>query len=969
MFRSASFSNMFLFAGRPLKKSCHSRWLFEKFTSFPGIAFLILSLFFSMIIAPGSAFAYSQIAEFLCEEGIRDLNKGNFPEAENEFNKALIAEPGYSPAIYYLELISEMSGKNIGEEKLAIPSYSSVRLDRQTVMENTLDGVKIGETFKKDQGLSASQIFIPELSQLEQPGQPVDGMLRKKSPLRYLLNDPSLSLQQPIAIEEGKYIIISGRNIKRFLVVQPDLLYAEKLDDNEISVMAKGRGSASIIVWDDFGRTSIECSGIMPIPDFPTLEEIMRKEEESMGNFKLRYNLDWYSYYTGRRLKTVERNGTYSWIHNLRMDGATPYGLLDSAVTVRSMSTTTDMTYITAGLTNGKIGDFKGFNLRAGDFSPNFYNLAIPGPDLRGVYFYSPAFDNKLDYSIFWGRENGGRYGTLSMIDYKTLHSFVSGFNLNFSPVTWQNYKFSVAHGWGRDRQDYLKDYAYDFIGSWNFKKHGYSYEIASDTKNLAQLFTSRYNGDNLYVNLQLRDIDKQFVSITGSGWRQGEFGALLNLNYRPTDKLTFTQRVDIYRDRLYPAEDSPNRFNEDLDSTLTYKLDPLTTLEAGYTLQNDLGELSQVRYQSSEMGVNRLFSLFGKEISTYFKYSHQDNQNFSAPVLGYTNEKFFAGLRFSVIGALYFYFNRELNWLIERDTGNHVRPNFTETGLDWYDRIGSSPFWGSLRFTYRDEERADSPLSFLSGEDYIEGYGELSFRPADGQEVYASARIRNIWKETPTANSRVEASFNVGMKLLWDTGLRWDAVSTIQGYVFKDYNSNGLMERNEPPIFGIKVWLGKKQSQVTDELGYFKFVNVRGKIAYLTLDTGTLPAGYMLTVPVTQQIPIANAAAVKVYFGITSRSEIRGIVFEDLNEDNEYSVGEKGVSGVAITLDGNKTVITGVDGGYTYSQAQPGDHELSADLNSIPVYYLPLVPLKKKFPLQEGESSVWNIPLRKIQK
>lgn len=945
MFRSASLSNMFLLAGRSPKKSRHSFCIF----------LLVFSLFFSILITPQLAFAYSQIAAYLCEEGIKDFKTGNLSEAEEEFNRALIAEPGYPPAIYYLGLISGMSAKD--SSNFNLPAYSpSTRLDRQTTIEKALDQVKIK---------SAPQTFIPEPSYQDQP---TGGLVRKKSPTRYLLNDPSLSIQQPIEIQEGKYVIISGSNIKRFLVVQPELLYAEKLNDHEISVMAKGRGMASIVIWDDSGRTSIECTGIMPISDEPTLEETMRKEEQSMGNFKLRYNLDWYSYYTGRRLETIERQGNYSWIHNLRMEGATPYGLLDAGITERTFPTTTDMTYISAGLTNGKLGDFKGFNLRAGDYTTYSSNLAVPGVNLRGVYFSSPAFNNKLDYAVFWGKENGGRYGTLST-NYKSLHSFVSGFNLNFTPVTWQNYKFSVAHGWGRDRQEYLKDYAYDFIGNWNFKNYGYSYEIASDTKNLAQLFTSRYNGKNLYVNLQLRDIDKQFVSITGSGWSQGEFGALLNLNYRPTDKLTFTQRVDIYRDRLYPAEDNPDRFNEDLDTTLTYKLDPLTSLEATYTLQNDLGKLSQVRYQSSGIGANRLFSIFGKEISTYVKYSHQDNKNFSAPALDYANEKFYAGLRFSVIGSLYFYFNRELNWLTERATGNRIRPNVTETGLDWYDRIGTSPFWGSMRFTYRDEERANSPLSFLSGEDYIEGYGELSFRPADGQEVYASARIRNIWKENSTATSRVEASFNVGMKLLWDTGLRWDAVSSIQGYVFKDYNSNGLLDRDEPPIFGIKVWLGKNKSQITDELGYFRFVNVRGKIAYVTLDTGTLPAGYMLTVPVTQEIPIANAAASKVYFGVTSRSEIRGMVFDDLNEDGEYSLGEKGVSGVAITLDGDKTMITGVDGNYAYSQAQPGDHELSADLNSIPVYYLPLVLLKKKFPLQEGESSVWNIPLRKIQK
>jgi hypothetical protein len=955
LFRSASFSNMFFLAGRSPKKSRHSL----------GIPLLIFSLFFSITIIPHSAFAYSQVAEFLCEYGIEYLNKNDLPQAEHEFKKALLAEPGYRPAIYYLLLIGEMSAKGASGGRQNIPAYPSIGLDRQQVIENAFDQVRIKEASGQKKGLSASQIFAPELSQQEES---VSGLARKKSPLIYLLNDPSLSIQQPIEIQEGKYIIISGSNIKRFLVVQPEILYVEKLNDNEISVTAKSRGSATVIVWDDFGRTNIECTGIMPIPESPTLEETMRKEEKSMGNFKLRYNLDWYSYYTGNRLEAIERNGSYSWIHNLRMDGATPYGLLDAGITERTLPTTTDMTYISAGLTNGKLGDFKGFNLRAGDYSSYFNNLAIPGANLRGVYFSSPAFNNKLDYSIFWGRENGGRYGTLSNTN-NTQQAFLSGFNLNFSPDTWQNYKFSVAHGWGRDRQSYLKDYAYDLIGNWNFKHYGYNYEIASDSKNLAQILASHYNGNNLYVNLQLRDIDKQFMSITSSGWRQGEFGALLNLNYRPTDKLTFTQRFDIYRDRLYPAEDNPDRFNEDSDSMLTYKLDPLTSLEAGYTLQNDLGKLSQSRYQSSGLGVNRLFSLFGKEISTYLKYSHQDSQNFSSPTMDYTNEKFYAGLRFSVIGALYYYFNRDLNWLTERDTGNHVRPNVMETGLDWYDRIGTSPFWGSMRFTWRDEESANSPLSFLSGEDYIEGYGELSFRPADGQEVYASARIRNVWKEISTTRSRIEASFNVGMKLLWDTGVRWDAVSTIQGYVFKDYNSNGLLDRDEPPVFGIKIWLGKNKSQITDELGYFKFVNVHGKIAYVTLDTGTLPVGYMLTVPVTQEIPIANAAASKVYFGIISRSEIRGIVFEDLNEDGEYSMGEKGVSGVVITLDKDKTVTTRIDGSYVYSQALPGDHELTADLNSIPVYYIPLVPLKKRFPLQEGESSAWNIPLRKIQK
>jgi hypothetical protein len=932
--RSASLSKRLSSAGR-LALFLKSYCFFLVFISF-------------LVITPNLAFGYSQAAELLCENGIKYFKSGDFIEAESEFKKALLAEPDYPPAIYYLQLMHENSQGSA--DSTAYSGYPPKK-DKKTAMEGLLDDIESGAY------LSRAPMAMVSKSRIDE-----------KMPGYYFLNDPRLSLEQPILIEENKYIIIRGSNISRFLIVQPDLLYAEKLNDNDLSVMAKNIGPSSIIIWDDNGRTTIEFTGIMPVPETPNLEDIMLRDEAYADNFKLRYNLDWYSYESGRRISETDRNGSYSWIHNLRMDGATPYGLFDSAVTVRSLKTSTDMTYITAGLSNGQLGDFKGFNIRAGDYNPQFNNLAVPGIDLRGVYFDSPAFNNKLDYTFFWGRENGGRFGTLSVGETKALHSFVSGFNLKLSPLSWQNYEFSVAHGWGRDRQDYLTDYTYDFIGSWNFKNAGFTYEVANDTKNLAQLFTSRYNGNKLNLNLQLRDVDKEFVSINSSGWRQGELGGLLNLNYKPTDKFTFTQRVDIYRDRLYPAEDDPKRFNEDLDTVLTYRLDPLTTLEATYTLQNDLGTLSQSRYQSPGAGVTKLFPIFGREVSAYARYSHQDNKNHTAPSLDYINEKFYGGIRFKVAGALYYYLNKEWNWLTEKYTGNHERPNVLETGLDWYDRFWTSPFWGSLRFTYRDEERASSPLSFLSGEDYIEGYGELSFRPSDGQELYASCRVRNVWKENATATSRVEASFNAGMKLLWNTGLRWDAVSAIQGYVFKDYNADGLRERDEPPLSGIKVWLGKKESQVTDEFGYFKFPKAKGKVAYVTLDTETLPSGYMLTVPVTQEVPIVNGSIAKVFFGVTSRSEARGMVFEDLNDDGEYSAGEKGVAGVSVSLDGAKTAVTDLDGRYIFPQAQPGDHELSVDLNTIPVYYLPSVALKKKFPLYEGESSVWNIPLRKIE-
>jgi len=51
---------------------------------------------------------------------------------------------------------------------------------------------------------------------------------------------------------------------------------------------------------------------------------------------------------------------------------------------------------------------------------------------------------------------------------------------------------------------------------------------------------------------------------------------------------------------------------------------------------------------------------------------------------------------------------------------------------------------------------------------------------------------------------------------------------------------------------------------------------------------------------------------------------------------------GERGI-GVSINrLDGTKAILTDVDGRYIFPQAQIGQHELSAELNTIPVLTCP---------------------------
>lgn len=912
--------------------------------------------------------ASTMMSEFLCEIGIKFYQQGRYNDALLEFKKALIVSPNYKPALKYIQTIQQIGLPKEQIKEFIPPAFKPSVPTRAGAIKELLDLIEIQREMMKQRELLQPELPqpLPQGVELLAPGA---APTKKKivKPAWIITLDESLEkIPQPIEIDKGSSIILLGKNINRFLVTQPNILTIEKKSPDEVMLTGRDVGYTYVHVWDGRGRWTIEFLGLFPKPEGPTYEEVIRREEERARNFKLLYTLDWASYESGRRINKLKRS-SYSWAHDLTLSGETPYGNLDATTSINSLATTTDLSYVTLGLTEGKFGPFIGFRIRGFDYSPGFSNLAFPGVPLRGAMLYSPAFQGKLDYTGFWGREGGGRYGRLSPSLSKTKDSFLEGINLNYSPTKKDNYKFTLVHGRGRDREDYLNNYGYDLSSNWNFDKWGLGYEIAYDSQSIAYLINTRFKQPKISFNTELRNINKKFLSMTGGGWNQGQVGLLSNFNYQSTKKLGMSSSLDIYQNKLYPALDNDNRWNEDFNWNANYQVDSLTSLNLNYSLQNDLGNISQYRYQSSGLSISKRIKLI-KDINTFAQYYHQDSKNFSSPSSDYINDRIFTGLRFNLIGQLYGYVNKEFNWLQETYTGNRSKPNALEAGLDWSRKLGQRPLYGTLRFNFRDEEDTVSNLSFLSGEDYIEGYAELSYRPTNDTQIYGSSRVRNVWADNPSVSKRVEASLNAGMRYIWDTGLCWEAVGNVEGYVFKDLNSDGLRQKDEPPVEGVKLWLGKDKSKVTDLFGYYKFKGVRARKAYVNLDTSTLPSGFVLTVPMTQEVVITNNRSTRIDFGIISRSEISGLVFEDINDNGEYDLEDKGIKGVIITLeDGSKEVTDGT-GRYSFSNATTGEHTINLDLNSLPVYYLPKTAITKKIALFEGVTYLYNIPLKRAK-
>jgi len=914
------------------------------------LVFLLIISFLSLNLP---VYAYTQIPAYLCEIGIKFFNQGNYAVALHEFNKALMAQPGYPLALEYIEKINQRT--QLQPQTEITPPEKITPQTRADAIKEFLDKIEKGTP------------AVPAAAPIPPAEVPLPEGIKGVLPPQVLVLDENIkSLIQPLEIEQGKNLIIAGRNITRFLVTSPEVVTVEKKIPNEILLTGKDFGHTYIHIWDEGGRWTLEFLTMPAKPEGLTLEEEMRLAEERASTFKLRYSLYWSSYEKGRRIRTLERQ-SYGYSHWISLNGQTPYGNLDANLSVRSLRQTTDLNYINLALTEGSLGPFKDFTLRGFDYTPPFSNLTFSSASLRGVMLESPAFNKKIDYTVFWGREGGGRYGNLSPGLGKIKDSFLSGIDVDYSPFAKQNYGLTLIHGWGSDRPNDLNPYNYDMYADWNLDKLSFRYEIAHDSETFAHLFTTNFKLPKLKLTAEIRNTDKDFKTATTWGWRLGELGALLTLSSVPTEKLHIFSRLDVFQDRLYPSLENDNRWNEDLNWNASYAIDSLTSLRLDYTLQNELGRLGEFRYQSPAIGLNRTLEWFRK-IYAFANFRHQEHKNFSSPSLDYLNEKASFGLRFPLIAELYYYFNKEYNWLDERYYSNHSRPEAMETGVDWSGQFFDSPFYGNARCMYRDEENAASSLSFLSGEDYLEGYAELSYRPNPDKELYCSARIRNVWAENPDVNKRLEADFNAGMRYTWDTGVRWESVGTIDGYVFNDLNADGLRQRDEPPIDGIKVWLGKDKSQLTDILGYYKFTKVKAKKAYVSIDTDTIPSGYILTCPQTQDAMIASGQAVRINFGLASRSEIMGMVFEDVDGDGQLGIKDLPVKGAVLILEDDTRTTTDETGKYFFRKVSVGKHTITLDLNSLPTIYLPKVPIFKEVDLSEGVSYNYNIPLKKAK-
>ena len=177
---------------------------------------------------------------------------------------------------------------------------------------------------------------------------------------------------------------------------------------------------------------------------------------------------------------------------------------------------------------------------------------------------------------------------------------------------------------------------------------------------------------------------------------------------------------------------------------------------------------------------------------------------------------------------------------------------------------------------------------------------------------------------------------------------------------VWYDSNGDGIQDKDELGIPNVKVSLTADfdndgvvdytTSTVTDEAGYYLFPNLPAGHYVVTVDHSTLPAGATQTydldgldTPDSATIDLATSEVnLDVDFGYWQLASLGDRVWKDCNGNGVQDAGEKGISGVKVTLEDSEGEVVGTatttgDGNYSFDNLIPSSYTVVVDASTLP--------------------------------
>jgi tetratricopeptide (TPR) repeat protein len=929
--------------------------------------------------------AKPQAFEQFMNQGNVALNSKDYRSALFYFTAAHQVDPARDEALSYINL-TKRSAEGLREDQAVVKSEESsaahARLKQTAKPVEILMKVNVGSSVSDAEysARDSSEGTVPRIDkkvvladvskQLKiRPKQTVgfsEEILLEDGARAALLRLDDFRLEgnaQPqIKIEINKSVVIASESITRFLAVTDNMLDIERLNSSQIIITARVRGASFLHVWEGEKRYTFNVVGVLPeIESEQKAHKAGRILEEYEEPFKFAYSNNWNSLYLGPSMQELELQSLFftQW---MGVYGKTPYGKFDASVNFYKFEESTELVGQALGLTDGKVGPFKDFTIRGYDTSTQFSPLSLPQRSFRGGLLDAYAFNRNIKYIVFQGNDRSV-FLTLSPGVTELRQSFMEGVRIVLFPDQRSQVGFNYARGYGEERQNDLRDKVFSIDAKHRYGHWSLFAETGYDEENTAQIINNRWDGDEYLFELNFRDIDKDYTTITSRPVGQGEVGGEFNWNWSPGEN-DVSANIDIYRNREIPNEDDPNGVNLDAGFSYNQPLAEKLYWNTNIFYNNTAQLISPQESFRVNNTLTKNFDIFHeKTLALFITHAYHINRFSNVPSAEYDRNGITTGFRVSLIRNLSFFTNYEYSIVKEIDNGGVNTPSAINMGVN-YSRNFVNNISGRVGLSYRNEEDADDRFSFLSGQDSMIGNIGVSYRPHQEMEIFLDTRVRNIWKENLDQIAFNEADIRLGMRSSWDLFFSWNPAASIRGVVYKDLNSNFMRDKNEPGIANIIVKVGKK-SAVTNQYGEYK-AKIAAKAAVVELDVESVPAGYVFTSDLLREVKIENGEVYHVDFGLTTKSGIYGVVYFDKNGNMHLDEADELISKAKIILDKTKTVYSDQNGAYFFEEITPGKHSLSFDVNSLSLEYIPLIKLKQEIDVIEGTTYTLHLPLRK---
>ena len=167
--------------------------------------------------------------------------------------------------------------------------------------------------------------------------------------------------------------------------------------------------------------------------------------------------------------------------------------------------------------------------------------------------------------------------------------------------------------------------------------------------------------------------------------------------------------------------------------------------------------------------------------------------------------------------------------------------------------------------------------------------------------------------------------------------------LASLSGEKFNDLTGSGIQEPNDPGLAGITVFIDLKGTGIFAPGDPSTVTGVNGTYTFTGLDPGTYsvlevePAGSIQTTPNPSGITVTSGGSfIGVNFGNFILASLSGEKFNDLTGSGIQEPNDPGLAGIKIFIDLNGTgiyepndpsVITGLNGTYTFTGLAPGTY------------------------------------------